>query len=434
MSKYSPEEFYSHIWHKKWSDEVLNDPALASRRKRSHNLIMISLDKGKIMAEFQSGNKYAKDNVYVTTLADCTCRDFLLGHGKRPCKHIFRLAEELGLFYSEKFEQNEGDYSFDCLPPELKVLPKTLRTASNELVDKYLMILRFIVKGRKKHIKKLEGDLINKKKNENTEKERNSLKNYYDFQGEAREIKQYKLKSESDELLQQLIDMGLIETIEKDMTVTIRLAQNMTLDDVTKIMEIYGENIPLFTQSVAKKPLDVLSQILVSKKRSEQILRPHDAFDTPDWAFFVPEYFNDALDIKLVSRTKNLVGYTAWTQGIDFAFDTGDVIYRDKDTYQKGTPALQVISAKKAQGTKAEKLNTGSDSETEIVGENTETELFDGYYPGEVSYRDFEAGIMKTTTQMNFVKMLIGINEMSKDDTDTEIFSELARITKAERS
>lgn len=306
------------------------------------------------MAEFQSGNRYTslKDNVYVTTLTNCTCRDFLLGHGKRPCKHIFRLAEELDLFHSEKFEQNEDDYSFDCLTPKLKILPEALRTASNELIDKYLMILRFIVKGRKKYIKKLEEDLTSNI----TDKKRNSLVKklyaYYDFQDEAREIKQYKLKGESDELLQQLINMRLIETIEKGMTVTVRLASNITLDDVLKILEIYGESIPLFTQSIAKNPSDVLSQILVSKKRSEQILRSYDTLDTPDWAFFVPRYFNDALDIRLVTRTKNLVEYAAWTQGINFAFDTGDMLYRDKDAHKKELRLCKLFLLKKRKARK----------------------------------------------------------------------------------
>ena len=60
----------------------------------------------------------------------------------------------------------------------------------------------------------------------------------------------------------------------------------------------------------------------------------------------------DALDIKLVSRTKNLVEYAVWTQGVNFAFSEGDMLYRDLAAYEGEKPALQVISAKKAQGTK----------------------------------------------------------------------------------
>lgn len=113
MCKDKLEEFYSHTWHKKWPDEILNAPELSSRRKRSHNLKIISLDQDRAMAVFQSGNndKRINNNTYVTTLTDCTCRDFLLGHGERPCKHILRLADELGLFHNENFETGEHDYT-----------------------------------------------------------------------------------------------------------------------------------------------------------------------------------------------------------------------------------------------------------------------------------------------------------------------------------
>ena len=34
---------------------------------------------------------------YCATLDSCTCPDFSIHHGKVPCKHIYRLADELGL-------------------------------------------------------------------------------------------------------------------------------------------------------------------------------------------------------------------------------------------------------------------------------------------------------------------------------------------------
>lgn len=115
----SLKEFYAYSWHKRWPDHVLNDPALASRRKRSHNLKIISLDREKIVAVFRSSSKH--DEGYVTTLTDCTCRDFALGHRNRPCKHIFRLAEELGVLHNEHFEDCEYDYTFDAKVPEESV-------------------------------------------------------------------------------------------------------------------------------------------------------------------------------------------------------------------------------------------------------------------------------------------------------------------------
>ena len=84
--------------------------------------------------------------------------------------------------------------------------------------------------------------------------------------------------------------------------------------------------------------------------------------------------------------------YNTWTQGINFAFDAGDVLYRNLESYKMGTPAWQIISAKKA----FSEIKDGSEDYTD-------------YYPGEVIYRDFEAGGIRTKTQMAFVQMLIGV-------------------------
>ena len=65
--------------------------------------------------------------------------------------------------------------------------------------------------------------------------------------------------------------------------------------------------------------------------------------------------------------------------GANFAFDAGDVIYRDNASYENGKPALQVISA---------------------IGANES-------YPGEIRYRDFESGEEKMKAQTDFVRMLI---------------------------
>ena len=71
--------------------------------------------------------------------------------------------------------------------------------------------------------------------------------------------------------------------------------------------------------------------------------------------------------------------YYVWTQGANFAFDVGDVIYRDNASYENGTPVLQVISAIKANES----------------------------YHGEIRYMDLESGEEKMKTQTDFVRMLI---------------------------
>ena len=133
---------FESVWHRKWPEEILNSPEFSSRRKRSHSLHLVSINRDIPEAAFlsTSENERLKGKTYITTLTKCTCTDFIRGHGKYPCKHIFRLAEELGLFHNEKFEQGEYDYTFDDLSPEIKVLPEVLRTASKELIDKYFLL------------------------------------------------------------------------------------------------------------------------------------------------------------------------------------------------------------------------------------------------------------------------------------------------------
>jgi len=97
-------------WEMKWPSEILNAPELASRRKRSHSLKMLLLDKENTTAEFQSSRN---GKIYQTTLGRCTCKDFALGRGEYPCKHILRLAEELGVFKNEYFISGERDYTLD---------------------------------------------------------------------------------------------------------------------------------------------------------------------------------------------------------------------------------------------------------------------------------------------------------------------------------
>ncbi|MBQ7732482.1 MAG: SWIM zinc finger family protein [Synergistaceae bacterium] len=106
---------YCHecYWRAKWPEHILNSPELEKRRKRSHKLKITELDRDKPEAVFQSVNRddRIKGHTYTTTLTSCTCQDYAIGHGARPCKHILRLAEELGLFENEHFALNESDYT-----------------------------------------------------------------------------------------------------------------------------------------------------------------------------------------------------------------------------------------------------------------------------------------------------------------------------------
>lgn len=132
------------------------------------------------------------------------------------------------------------------------------------------------------------------------------------------------------------------------------------------------------------------------------------------WAFHVPRCFNDALDIKLISRRWNCVEYTVWTQGVNFSFKAGDILYRDFREYLRGTPTIFVESATSARGTQVEELNLGENSlEIGVADrENNATKEagLKEYYPGSVTLKNYVTGDVTTITQMDFVKMLIGSN------------------------
>ena len=96
-----------------WPSSFIHSEEQAARRKRSHSLILASLDKEKGRATFISPSSY-RTEPYVTTLDRCTCPDFEDRH--MPCKHIFRLASELGFFQSEEFASCEKDYTMNFAP------------------------------------------------------------------------------------------------------------------------------------------------------------------------------------------------------------------------------------------------------------------------------------------------------------------------------
>ena len=95
---------------RKWPASFLTSPEQAPRRKRSHGVILSSLDREKARATFTSVTSYGV-RTYETSLDMCTCPDF--EERRKPCKHIFRLADELGLMKSERFSRGERDYTME---------------------------------------------------------------------------------------------------------------------------------------------------------------------------------------------------------------------------------------------------------------------------------------------------------------------------------
>lgn len=77
------------------------------------------------------------------------------------------------------------------------------------------------------------------------------------------------------------------------------------------------------------------------ENRSVHLLRSLD--NDQNWAFYVPSQFNEALDIKKTARIENGSAIEVWTQGANFAFKAGDVIYDHPDGYFTWKFALRSI-------------------------------------------------------------------------------------------
>lgn len=300
-------------------------------------------------------------------------------------------------------------------------LPEVLRGEDEAVIEEYVRILYFI-------LVRWERDLraAKQKLKEASAQDRPAILDVIakleKFSGripvkkverEIREIKKYHGPDDRSELLERLESLRLIEIVREGakgkprITWDVRLPLSISLEQAQKIKSAYRGIYPRrYRQLVTDAPITLISHVAGTLKRSGEIIRPHDAEETPQWAFHVPKCFNDALDIHLVSRKLNTVEYTTWTQGVNFAFKDGDTLYRNAESWEHGRPvAIQVKSGVAACGTQTEGLNRGADFEQKPDGAENKVK---GYFPGRVEYKDCETGETKTVTQMQFVRMLIG--------------------------
>jgi hypothetical protein len=91
---------HSCVWKTKWARHILDAPENSGRRERAHLTNLISIKRDVPEGLFQGSAK----KPYVTTLKACTCKDFALR--QLPCKHMYRLAHELGVYSLETIERD----------------------------------------------------------------------------------------------------------------------------------------------------------------------------------------------------------------------------------------------------------------------------------------------------------------------------------------
>lgn len=88
------------LWADAWPAKLHKDEHAKKRISSATSLQVtpLSVDNKNFSATFF--NKHNKKRNYITTLTSCTCVDFILN--ERPCKHIYRLAIELGIIHENK--------------------------------------------------------------------------------------------------------------------------------------------------------------------------------------------------------------------------------------------------------------------------------------------------------------------------------------------
>lgn len=98
---------------------------------------------------------------------------------------------------------------------------------------------------------------------------------------------------------------------------------------------------------MSKISISVLDQVIREKPTKEnrltELLKDPSAEAPEGWYMCVPSCFNDALDIRLTSRSVNKQKLLVWTQGSSFYFNAGDTIYDTADAYKVWSEALKSI-------------------------------------------------------------------------------------------
>lgn len=165
---------------------------------------------------------------------------------------------------------------------------------------------------------------------------------------------------------------------------------------------------------IKSNSLKLLNLLICSKsrmKRNEALLRPLNALNY-DWEYYVPNCFNDELDIKQTVRICKLkdedgnfikddkgkiktAPKLVWTQGNSFAFQKGDTFYDTPLAYQQWDEALKHIK-KYIQITGV----IGTDS----MHDYNDTILFTVYKNDNGKIREFDTNSL---SQYNFVRFLI---------------------------
>lgn len=113
-----------------WDEHIHADDAQISRQSRSMSYpFNFKINKSKKTGTFSSTSDLP---FYTTTLSECNCYDFQ--NRKLPCKHIYRLAVELGIieiikrapggYNKEQLDSVKNSDNIDSDPEQIKRISK----------------------------------------------------------------------------------------------------------------------------------------------------------------------------------------------------------------------------------------------------------------------------------------------------------------------
>jgi hypothetical protein len=123
----------------KWDESVHED---YEQIKRIATMQKIKAEKVSVYPETQTAKIEGRDGIYDVTLDSCTCFDFATRG--LPCKHIYRLAYELGLLELPKTNRKAAKEFKENIPNEIEKC-KELYLNGAISVDKFSKLVNALI-------------------------------------------------------------------------------------------------------------------------------------------------------------------------------------------------------------------------------------------------------------------------------------------------
>ena len=98
-----------------WEESLHREPAQVGKRKSAETVVLQNINPAAGTALAEGSGELP----YEVSLEDCTCGNFIGKH--KPCKHMYRLASELGLIEELPKKDRVATKAFkESIPSEIK--------------------------------------------------------------------------------------------------------------------------------------------------------------------------------------------------------------------------------------------------------------------------------------------------------------------------